>query len=142
MDAPKNIIQDTSPVKFYRDYLGEKTEFTGRVRGNSMDRCMHRTLKDLVYYIIEDTGNSEELVEIHHSDVIEIIECPNCRKDLLEVGVCYPSFIIYNKYSNYSNKMVVKNHEALPVCMSCDLEIGRTEIIERLGRHFDIDKVG
>lgn len=137
MEAPKYIIKSHSNVKFYRDHLGERVEFTGMVEGNNMDCCMHRTLKDLVYFITEDGKDIEDLIEVHHSDVVEIIECPNCGKDLLEVGVCYPSFIIYSKGEE---NRVVKDHEALPVCMECDLEIGRKDILERLGRHFDIDK--
>lgn len=142
MEIPKRILPSNTKVMFIKYYAGEKCEYTGVVYGNSMDKCMHRTLKDLVYYIIEDGKSKEDLVEIHHSEVFETIECPNCGKDLLEVGVYQPGFVSYHKPNIGNDKIAFyKSHEKLISCMECDLEIANKEVLERLGVYFDFNSI-
>lgn len=137
MKTPIKILKEGTTVSFTTVYCDEKVEYEGIIVGNNKGRCVHRNYRDLTYVIKCCVGG---LYTVHHSDVKELILCPCCEEDLLDVGVDEKSWTT-KTYDRVNRKTLTKHEKMLDddsiSCSWCGNELSKGVII-RLREYLDI----
>lgn len=138
MESPMFIIKNGANVTYTKRIKGEPVEFTGKVIGNGLDRCLYRSNRDLTYIIKED--DTDNIHEIHHEDVCENIFCKNCQCDILIEGVDEQVWRT-TRFNHKSKKQVI---DIAPIvdcdayqCAYCQSEID-IETVNKLRKYLDI----